>query len=330
MAYTAIADLIKHDAFAQYFTQAMLERSTLFKSGIATADPTIARKCAEAGFGGEFVSLPFFNSLDVSDGHAEQTLAEGTDLVPDKVTASKDRAVIIRRGKAFGANDLAADVAGADPMRVVAEQFADWWNARNQKRLMSVLAGVFARNVASDDSSLVLDISGEEGEAAILSKDTIMLAAQLLGDRKLDLTAVAMHSMVETFLASMDTNAGLYRASDAAATLPKYNGRDVIVDDNCGYNPSTKVVELYLFGRGAVAYNPCPVKVPFEADRNPLINGGQDYVVSRTANICHLRGYKWNSASANPDNSALATGSNWAKVYDVKDIRCVKLIAKIG
>ena len=109
MAYTAIADLVKNDAFTRYFTKALLDRSALFKSGIAVADPFIQQKCNEAGFGGEFVSLPFFNALATGAGHTEEILNE-TDLTPDKVTSGKDVAVICRRGKAFGANDIRCDV----------------------------------------------------------------------------------------------------------------------------------------------------------------------------------------------------------------------------
>ena len=338
MAYTALANIIAHDAFAQYFNRAMLDRSLLIKSGIAASDPVIAQKCAEAGFGGNFVSLPFFNALSTADG--EQRLDE-SDLVPSNVTAGEDVAVIIRRGKAFGSNDIAADVAGADPMRVVAEQLADYWNARNQKRLMSVLKGVFAKNVSADNSDLVLDISGEQGQAAVLNKDTLLLAAQLLGDHKLDLTAIACNSMVDTFLSALDTNASLYRASEGAATLPKFNGRDIIVDDNCSYDPETKKAEIFLFGRGAVAYNPCPVKVPFEAGRNQLKAGGQDFIVSRIANICHLRGYKWAVTDTNPYNAdadrpsgnqtkTLENAASWSRVYSAKEIRCVKLVCKLA
>jgi len=339
MAFTAIADVVQNKAFAQYFARAVLDRSNLFKSGIAVADPAIQAKCNEAGFGGSFVNLPFWNAL--STASADERLAE-QDLTPQNITAGQDVAVICRRGKAFGSNDLAADVAGNDPMLVIANQLADYWNARNQERMMSVMKGVFAHNVSTDGSDLVLDISGEEGTAALLSKDSILLAAQLLGDRKTELTAVAMNSVVETYLAALDTNAGLYRASDGAATLSKYNGRDIIIDDKCGYDPSTKKVEIYLFGRGAIAYCDCPVKTPFEVGRNKLDACGRDFLVSRVANICHIRGYKWNVTDTNPSNDKVGTsgqsgyiaglsdGGNWTRVYDKKEIRCVKLIAKIA
>lgn len=323
MAMTKIADLIQNPMFTEYFQRDMVERSNLLRSGIAGTDEVIAKRCAAAGVSGKTVDMPFFNSLDGAND--DEVLAEDTPLTPDKIDANKDVAVICRRGKAFAVTDLAKDLSGEDPMAAISNHLAAYWNKMRQKRLMKVLDGVFGRNVANDSSSLVLDLS-----ANTMGKSDIMLGAQLLGDRKSELTGIIMNSAVETFLAGLDTNASLYRASDGAAVLPKYNGRDVIIDDNCPYNASTGVTTIYLFGRGAIALNPVPEAVPFETDREKL--KGNDILISRIADICHLRGYKWTGtpAGVTPTNAELGTASNWAKVYEPKEIRCVKLIAKIA
>lgn len=323
MSMTKIADLIQNPLFTEYFQRDMVERSNLLQSGIAATDEVIARRCAAAGVSGKTVDMPFFNSLDGASD--DEVLAEDTALTPDKIDASKDVAVICRRGKAFAVTDLAKDLSGEDPMAAISNHLAAYWNKMRQKRLMKVLDGVFGRNVANDSSSLVLDLS-----ASTMGKSDLMLGAQMLGDRKAELTGIIMNSAVETYLAGLDTNASLYRASDAAAVLPKYNGRDIVIDDNCPYNASTGVTTVYLFGRGAVALNPVPEAVPFETDREKL--KGNDILISRIADICHLRGYKWTGtpAGVTPTNAELGTASNWARVYQAKEIRCVKLIVKIA
>ena len=114
--------------------------------------------------------------------------------------------------------------------------------------------------------------------------------------------------------------------------LPSYNGRALVMDDNLAYNAETGVAEIYLFGRGAVALCDCKSKTPFETERNALTNGGEEYIVSRHANIAHVRGFKWTAASCagvTPTNAELETVGNWSKVYDAKDIRVVKLITKL-
>lgn len=322
MNLTKISDLIQNPMFLEYFRKEMIDKSTLIKSGIAAVDPAIAARCA-VGVSGKTISLPFFNSLD--NASDDEVLKEDTALSPEKIDAKKDVAVILRRGKAFAATDLAKDLSGEDPIAAVSASLTDYWNKMRQKWLMSVLNGVFARNVASDASSLVLDLS-----ATTMGKTDIMLGAQKLGDKGLELTAVAMNSAVNTYLSGLDVNASLYRASDNPAQLARYNGRDIVVDDTVPYDASTGVATIYLFGRGAVALNDVPEAVPFETDRERL--KGNDILITRQAAICHLRGYAWTGtpAAETPTNTELATGSNWNRVYDPKDIRCVKLLVKIA
>lgn len=327
MTMTEVQDLIQIPMFADYVRQQMIERSVLVKSGIAAPDPVIAARCA-AGVSGKTVTLPFFNSLDNADD--EEVLVEDTALTPDKIDASQDVAVICRRGKAFACSDLAADLSGQDPLAAVAAQIADFRNKMDQKRLVAVLNGVFGRNAAADSSSLVLDMSG-----TTMGKTDLLLGAQKLGDRKLELTAVAMNSAVGTYLAGLDTNASLYRPSQGAASLPIYNGRTIVEDDTIPYDPSTGVATVYLFGRGAVALNEVPEKVQYETDRDKL--KGNDILITRHAGICHLRGYAWTGTSSGanvtdggPSNAQLAVAANWNRVYDAKQIRCVKMLVKIA
>lgn len=327
MTMTEVQDLIQIPMFADYVRQQMIERSVLVKSGIAAPDPVIAARCA-AGVSGKTVTLPFFNSLDNADD--EEVLVEDNALTPDKIDASQDVAVICRRGKAFACSDLAADLSGQDPIAAVAAQIADFRNKMDQKRLVAVMNGVFGRNHASDNDSLCLDLSG-----TTMGKTDLLLGAQKLGDRKLELTAVAMNSAVGTYLSGLDTNASLYKPSQGAASLPTYNGRTIVEDDTIPYDASTGVATVYLFGRGAVALNEVPEKVPYETDREKL--KGNDILITRHAGICHLRGYAWTGtasgaavADGGPTNTQLGTAGNWDRVYDAKQIRCVKMLVKIA
>jgi len=325
MAHTAIANIIFNNAFSTYVQRRSTELSALIQSGVAARDPAIAKLCASAGFGGKTVSLPFWADLDGDD----EVLAEGSALTVNNLSAKQDVAVVLRRGKAWGMNDLAADLAGDDPMRTIADRFVRYWLRRDQKALFSVLKGVFADNVANDNGDLVLDISGENGSDAYLNKDTLLAAAQKLGDAKGALTAIAMHSAAETVL-SAEQNTTLYRPSETPGRLSTYNGRSIIMDDGCGYDPATGIAEIYLFGAGAVAYNDVPERVPYETDRDTL--NSRDIVVTRSAKIVHLRGVAWHSpsiAGATPTNAEMEAAAAWNRVYDRKDVRAVKLICKI-
>ena len=329
MAITKLSDVVSSAsmaAFTPFFKKAYHDNSVFLKSGIAATDPVIAARCAQAGFGGKTVNMPFWGDLTGDDNVSSDT----GDIEISKISAGQDVAVITRRDKAFGITDLAVDLAGDDPMGWIASRLGAYWARRDNVKIIQTLAGIFAAGGAG--ANLVYDISGEAGTGALLDKDTLIWAAQLLGDKKANLTAVAMNSAAEAFLSSLDAQSTLYRPSEAKGMLPTYNGKGIVMDDNLGYDPSTKKAEIFLFGAGAVALNDVPSKNPFEAGRDPLKNGGEDYVVSRHAGIAHVRGIKWTGtpAGASPTNSELAISGNWSKVYDDKDIRVVKLICKLG
>ncbi len=329
MAVTKLSDVVSAAslaAFTPFFNKAYHDNSVFLQSGIAATDPLIAARCAQAGFGGKTVNMPFWGDLLGDDNVSSDT----GDIEVSKIAPGQDVAVITRRDKAFGITDLAVDLAGDDPVGWIASRLGAYWARRDEAKIIQTLKGIFASDGAG--ANLVYDISGESGSAAILDNDTLIWAAQKLGDKKANLTAVAMNSVAEAFLASLDAQSTLYRPSDAKGTLPTYNGKAIVMDDNLGYDPATKISEIYLFGEGAVALNGCPSKNAFEAGRDPLKNGGEDYVVSRHAGIAHVRGMKWvgTPAGATPTNSELATAANWSKVYDDKDIRVVKLVCKLG
>ena len=350
MAQLTLADLIQHQEFTKYFNQQMLAKSTLVKSGIAAEDPVIANKVAQgSGFEGKTLDLPSLESID-NAGDSEVPV-EATGATADKVQAVQDTAVVQFRRKKFGVTDVAAIMSGTDPMAHIVNQMTPYWDKQHQKMLLAELAGIFGANARKarvagaastdaegstygyfngNDSDAILDITGEAGNAALLDKNTIMLAAQLLGDHKADLTAVAMPSIVETVLAGMDSNAGLYRASDAPDTLSKYNGRDIIVDDTVPYDAENKIATIYLFGKGAVAWNQLPVPHPFEYDRDK--DAAVDYIHSWVRQIIHLRGWKWQGTASGlaPTNAELATAANWKRVYDKKRIPCVMLKCKVA
>lgn len=320
MAITKIADVIVPTVFNPYVVQRTMELSELFSSGIAQHS---AQFDALASVGAKTVNMPFWNDLTGDD----EVLSDSNALTAGKITASKDEAVILRRGRAWGANDLAGNLAGDDPMRAIGDLVASYWARRYQAALISTLTGVFS---ASTMSNLVHDISSEADDAANISAAAFIDATQKLGDAKDRLTAVAMHSAVEAFLAKQDL-IEYERDSTGAVRVRRYMGNPVIIDDSMPV--STGVYTTYLFGEGAVAYgNGSPTAfVPTETARDALAS--EDYLVNRQTFILHPRGVRFKSASvsgAAPSNAELATASNWERVFEEKAMRIVQFKHKIG
>ncbi len=330
MATTKLADIVGHQEFTKFFNQQMIEKSVLIQSGIAAPDPVIAAKVAEgSGLEGKTLDMPYLESLDGA-GDSEVPVEE-TGATAEKISSGNDVAVVQLRRKKFGVTDIVRIMRSVDPMAEIVNQQVSYWNKQNQKMFLSIIKGIFAANAANNDADMILDLTEATTDSAkLLTKDSIMLAAQLLGDRKGDLTAVAMPSVVETYLAGLDTNAGLYRASEGPASLAKYNGRDILVDDSVPYDATTKTATIYLFGKAAVAYNPLPCPHPFEIERDS--DKAVDYIHAWVREIIHLRGWKWQGTSAGlaPTNAELEDATAWSRVWAKKRIPCVMLKAKLG
>lgn len=327
MAATRITDIIEPSVFNDYVIQRTATLSALRQSGIISQDVQLD---ALAASGGRTINMPFWNDLTGTS----EVLSQTVPLTVNAIGADKDIAVLFMRGKAWGANDLAKAVAGADPMRAVGDLVSDFWMRDEQTLLINILTGVFLDNAANDASDLISDISIVDGSAVAdsnrISGEAVLDAAQKLGDAKSKLTAIAMHSIVESKLAKKNLITTV-KGSDGVVQFKQYMGMTVIVDDGCpvvatgsngGYYYTT-----YLFGQGAIGRGDGAAPMPVEVDRDSL--QGDDILVNRRHFILHPRGIAWQAGSmagASPTNAEAALAANWSRAYAQKNIRIVKLV----
>lgn len=316
---TKVADVIIPELFNQYVINRTMELSALVQSGVIEHDPEFD---SLASAGAKTVHMPHWNDLTGDD----EVLDDNTALTPGKITSGQDEAVILRRGRAWGSNDLAGSLAGSDPARAIGNLVAGYWARMMQKALLSTLGGVFG---SASMSGNVLDISPGTGGAEKIGASAFVDATQKLGDAKSQLSGVMMHSATEAALAKLDL-IDYVKPSDGSDQIPYYMGKRVIVDDSCPVN--TDIFTTYIFGQGAFGFgNGHPVRfVPTETDRDSL--AGEDFLINRKTYILHPRGVRFTSASVAkkaPSNAELAMATNWNRVYESKKIRIVKFVHKI-
>lgn len=327
MAGTTLQDVIVPELFNPYTLNRTMELSALVQSGIIvnnTEFDTLASQAAPT------VNMPFFEDLT---GESEQVI-EGADLADNKITSNKDVAVIIRRAKMWSATDLAAALAGADPMKAIGDLVARFWERDMQKELIAMLNGVFGTVPDSEVrlASNILDISTLSGAKANWSGAAFIDAEQRLGDAKAQLTGICMHSATEAYLKKQNLIETVQPSNDVAFGL--YQGKRVIVDDGCPV--SSDVYTTYLFGDGAFALgNGNPVGfVPTETDRARRKGSGIDYLINRKTMILHPRGVAWQNAEVakteGPSRTEVANPKNWKPVYEPKQIRMVAFKHKLG
>ncbi|MBS3953628.1 MAG: coat protein [Methylomicrobium sp.] len=311
MAKTLISDILKPENWNEYGVVRTAELSALFQSGIVSQIPDISLPS-----GGGTINLPYFNDLT---GDAEN-LSDSTPLTVGNITTGKDVAAVIGRGRAFSVNDLAAVFSGADPAMAIIDLLAGYWARQMQKELIGTLGGAFA---ATSMSGNVLDVSAGASEALrAINESTFIDATQLLGDAKDGVTAVAMHSATEAYLAKKQMI--VYETTaDKNVRIPTYLGKRVIVDD--GLPVATGTYTTYLFAPGAVGFAEGTIgEQDLETDRDIL--AGDTVMTMRRRFMLHPRGIKWQGtpAAAFPSRAELAVGTNWARVFENKQIRIVQ------
>jgi hypothetical protein len=327
MAVTKLSDVIVPEVWVPYVQQQTTERSALVQSGIITSSPELDELVTG---GGKIINMPFFNDLTGDD----QVLPnQGSKLTVDGITTGQDKAVLLIRGKAWGAHELAGALAGADPMKTIADRYTAWWTRQEQKVLISVLTGVFGSAL----SSHVNDISSDTGAAAVISGGAVLDTKQALGDAADALTAIVMHSAVKTELQKQ----GLIeyvRTPEGALAYPSYLGYRVIVDDNMPVTGSgdARVYTTYLVGMGAIARGEgVPTSItPVETDRDSL--GSEDYLITRRAFVLHPMGVAWKEPAAyttatdpTPANVDLAKAANWQLAVDHKKVALAAIKHKL-
>ena len=332
MATMTFDDIVVNKRFLEVSFLQTIALNRFIMAGIAKVDPELEKVIASFSSSGNFVqgdliNIPLLKDVDDED----QILTDSAPLVMRKTTMDQDVASIKRSGHAFERSDLAVSMNTVDPILALANALAEYWNRRYQDQTFAMLNGVFASNVANNSSDLVLDISGLTGDDGILTGNAMLIAAQLLGDVKENLVAVAMHSEVETFLNIIGAISPLEAPANNPMVVTKWNQRTVVMDDSCAYNPTTKVAEIILFKAGALALNNIPVKDAYELDRDS--KAGKDWFISRRGRVIHCRGVKYTKASQAKEhatNAEYATAANWSRIVEKKRIGVVKLKVRLG
>ncbi|CAH0438202.1 coat protein [Clostridium neonatale] len=315
MAKTKISDVIVPEVFNPYVVQRTMELSALYNSGIISNNPELDRL---ASSGGTTINMPYWEDLNGDD----EVLSDDGALTPAKITAGQDIAVLLMRGKAWSANDLAKALSGDDPMAAIGDLVAEYWARRMQATAIKLLDGAFA---ASNMTNKVLDISSLEDDKAKINGENFLDALQLMGDAKDKLTGVIMHSATETQLRKNNLIQTELDSNNKPISL--FMEKRVIIDDSCP--TSAGEYTTYLFGEGAIGLGNGGAPVPTETDRDSL--AGDDILINRKHYILHPRGVKWigSAAGSSPTNAELATGTNWSRVYEDKAIRMVKFVHKL-
>jgi hypothetical protein len=330
MAVTQLADVVYGPLFLPATIQRTTILSTLRTSGIATDDPDISRFAQAPG---DIVELPFWTDIT---GDSNVSSDDPSVLaVPQAIVQGHDVTRKIRRNNSFQASNLVSALLTEDPLNVIAQLIAEYWVREEQKILINILTGVFA---SADMSGNMLDVATDTigNTNVFLTPETASEALALLGDHGQLLTAVMMHSRVYWNLTAQRALT-VGRDPVTGQEFTDWEGRRVIVNDQCPRatgSVSGFEYTSYFFGQGALAYAECTgtagPKKPVEIFSLAAGGNGEgvETLFYRRHFLMHPRGVQFNSysiAGESATNAELATGTNWTRVYDPKNVRVVAI-----
>jgi hypothetical protein len=327
---TLRSDVIIPEVFTPYVIEQTTLRDAFLASGVV--QPMAELNATE---GGDFVNVPFWKANLSGDF---EVLTDSTSLTPGKIQAGRQTGVILHRGRAFEARDLAALAAGSDPMAAIGAKVADYVANQRQKDLIACLDGVFGSLAANTSGSAFFDLAVDSASGdtrTTLSPRTVSKARAKLGDQGDKLVAVAFHSDVyydlverkaidyvakeEARGTSTTQSGGSQAMAYGDVSVPTYMGMRVIVSDDIA--PTSTNYPVYFFTAGAIASGE-QMSMQTETDRDILAKS--DAMSIDLHYVYHPVGARYKVSTVNPNRTVLATVGSWEKVYETKNIGIVR------
>jgi hypothetical protein len=308
--------------------------SAFVRAGVIANNPLLD---AIAKGGGRLSTVPFWQDIDptIEPNYSNDDPADMA--VPNKIGVGAMTARKSWMNQGFGEMDLVAELSGAEPLQHVRNRFGEYWVRQQNRRLIATCVGVLADNVATNGGDMLVDISGNAGDAAVFGANAFIDAAYTAGENAEMFRAIAVHSMI---MARMVKNDEIVYAQDSngGLTIPTYKGRYIIVDDTLPVSGTgaNRVYTSILFGSGAIGFGGVEgnafgigegtPKVAAEVYRQATIGngGGGESIWERKTWIIHPFGFEWVEGTGmvemSPTLADLRLASHWNRVVDRRQV----------
>lgn len=322
MAETKITDIIQPEIYTPYVMERSIYLNKFFQSGAIVMNPAISEKLAQ---GNSTFNIPYWKDIT----HDSEIPAEASAVTAQKITTDKIIGRKQWRITKVGSNDMAAQLAGEDPMRAIGDRMAGWWSRVYQADIVSYVRGVITDNVDNDSSDLINDIAIEDGNNATsankISSSAVIDTIKLFGDHGQEISAIAMHSTPYYRLVELNL-IDFTPTSAQNIGFGTYMGLSVIVDDNIySVAGSTSGYKYWavLFKPGALNWGETTFGyLPTETERDPDTGGGRDYLHERRVFCVVAQGHTWVEGSVAgefPTDAELALAANHDRKYNLKN-----------
>lgn len=340
MAVVRLSDVVVPDEFTSYVAINVAEKTALAQSGVLVRN---ARIETELSAGGDSFTVPAW--LDLDNAEADIVTDDpDVESTPGKLAATSYRVRKAYLAKSWSAMNLASELAGSSALGRIQDRVTAYWNRQMQRRLVSTLRGLLARNIAANGGDMVVDITGQSAGASLFSAAAVITAAHTLGDGLRDVTAIAMHS--DTYAFAMRNDLIQTIPDSNGGWLQTFRGMAIVVDDampkdniaaDPEEDPAVWAYTSVLFKPGAIGYG---FTAPREADGTEIESrpaagngGGQQILHSRNNLSVHPSGFSFldsQDMGISPSIADLATAAHWNRVDHRKNVGLAFLRHKLA
>lgn len=337
------------EAFGRYIESIPNVTKTELANSGAVGSNANARDALSNQTGSLYARVPYFGRIS---GSTSQNNNGATDIASSSTTTFEQGFIVASRMDAWTERSFSRNItAGVNFMDHVAQEVASHYKPEvRQAMLLAILKGIFSMTTTGSTPSATAtaaakefiekhtyDITGNEGDAAMVGPSTLNSAMQqACGDNKNIFTLVIMHSVIATNLENQKLLEYMkYTDKDGIERqlpLAHWNGRLVLVDDgmpvehvdavDADPGPAADAYDkytTYVLGNGAIVLDDIGDAVPYEMDRDPKVNGGEDTLYVRDRYIIGVDGISFEKPStitASASNTDLSTGTNWNVIND--------------
>lgn len=313
-------------AFGRYIESLPnVKKNELIKSAVLKPNVEIRRAFSSQG-GSGYAILPMYGRIG---GNAINYDGK-TDIVPNATKTFERGVVVVGRANAWLEDDFSEDITGGVGfMSNVAKQVNEYFDDIDQKTLLAILKGIFSMT-GDENEEFVENHTYDISKLANPKIDVTTLNTAIqkaCGDNKTKFSIVIMHSVIATNLENLNllnylkyTDKSGIQRDLGLATL---NGKVVLIDDSMPFQGEgdERVYTTYILGKGAIDFEDIGAKVPYEINRDPKTNGGQDTLYARSRKCFAPFGLSYikkQQASLSPTDDELSNGLNWSLVTDVE------------
>ena len=325
------------EVFTGMMQEADYWNSPIIASGIVQEDSSIMNLIGEKG---NVATIPIYKPLDANESGMGALNNDGlTDNTPVEISGDKQTCMLIQRMKAFKAKDFTKELTGADPMTLIRNKIAGYYQQVWEKELMNIAQAVLA---VSELSGHVLDLASE---SKAIDAGTVYDAEQAaLGDMAGGLGLMVMHSMIFKEYKKMEmVDYDKYVVNGVIQkeiTLPTIAGKHVLVTDNFTFkdvesgDSTIRQYFTYLFGEGA--FLSCDKKNyenQYTTDYDPEASAGIDKFYTKQGKVLHPNGLSLavdNIAKESPTFTELGTTANYSLKFNQKNVKMGLIKSVVG